>query len=115
MPDIVKWIVAIALLAAGIVGFYVYADQSQLLRVVVLLAIIGVSTAIALQTSTGRLAWGFVKDARTEVRKVVWPTRKETTQTTIIVIVVVAIVAVVLWMIDGALTYLVRLLLQTGG
>jgi preprotein translocase subunit SecE len=114
-PDTLKWVLSVGLLGAAIVGFYVYAEQSLLLRVVVLLAVAAISVAIAYQTEKGRLAWGFLRDARTEVRKVVWPTRRETGQTTLIVIVVVALVALILWVFDGLLTYLVRLLLGTGG
>ena len=85
------------------------------MRVVLLLAVAAVSVAIAYQTEKGRLAWSFVREARTEVRKVVWPTRRETGQTTLIVIVVVTIVALILWLFDGVLTYAVRLFLGTGG
>jgi preprotein translocase subunit SecE len=113
--DILKWGVAVVLLAGAVAGFYVYSAESLLLRVLVLLAVAAVSVAIAYQTEKGRLAWGFLRDARTEVRKVVWPTRRETGQTTLIVIVVVTIVAVILWVFDGVLTYAVRMFLGTGG
>ena len=55
-----------------------------------------------------------MREARTEVRKVVWPTRKETTQTTLIVIAMVGLVAVILWILDGLLAWLVKWLLGTG-
>ena len=113
--DILKWVAAIVLLAGAVVGFYVYSAESLLFRGVILLAVAAVSVAIAYQTEKGRLAWSFVRDARTEVRKVVWPTRRETGQTTLIVIVVVTIVALILWLFDGVLTYAVRLFLGTGG
>lgn len=115
IPDVLKWIVSIGLLGAAIAAFYLYAEQSLLLRVVVLLVVAAASIAIGYQTEKGRLAWWFLREARTEVRKVVWPTRRETGQTTLIVIVVVTIVAIILWLFDGVLTYAVRLLLGTGG
>jgi preprotein translocase subunit SecE len=96
------------------VGYYYFSESSQILRIVALLAALGVSIAIVYQTEKGRLAWMFIRDARTEVRKVVWPTRKETGQTTLIVMLVVTVVAIILWIFDGILTYLVRLLLGTG-
>ena len=113
--DPVKWVGAFAILAAGIAGFYYWSDESLLLRVIGLLALGALSLFIAVQTEKGRSAWDFVREAHTEVRKVVWPTRKETTQMTLIVIAMVALVAVILWVLDGILAWLVRLLLGTGG
>ena len=75
----------------------------------------GASVAVAVQTEKGRLAWDFVKESRTELRKVVWPTRRETMQTTGIVLAVVTLVAIVLWLFDGAFGWAIRKLLQQGG
>jgi len=80
-----------------------------------LVALVAVSVAIGYQTDKGRLAWGFLRDARTEVRKVVWPTRRETAQTTLIVIVVVTAVAIILWLFDAFLAWAMRLFLGVGG
>jgi preprotein translocase subunit SecE len=63
-----------------------------------------------LQSQSGKAAWAFVRDARTEVRKVVWPTRKETAQTTLFVIVAVIFMGVCLWLLDMFLGWAVRLL-----
>lgn len=115
MPDGLKWFFAVALLGASVVAFYVFAAQSLLLRIVGLLVVVGFATAIIVQTEKGRMAWGVIRDARMEVRKVVWPTRKETVQTTLIVISMVSLVAVILWMLDGLLAYLMRQLLGHGG
>ena len=52
---------------------------------------------IGLQTEPGRNLWNFLQDAQVEVRKVVWPTRQETTQTTLLVIAVVILAALILW------------------
>ena len=115
IPDSVKWLIAGALLLAGIGGFHYFGDQSLLLRVVGLLFVVAAVVAVALRTEKGRIGWEFVRDARTEVRKVVWPTRRETLQTTGIVIVMVGIVALMLWALDSLLGWLVRLLLDQGG
>ena len=114
IPDLAKWIVAFAVLASGIAGFYYWSDESLLLRVVGLLVLTAVAVFVAGQTEKGRAAWDFMREAHTEVRKVVWPTRKETTQTTLIVIAMVALVAVVMWILDGLFAWLVKLLLGTG-
>ena len=115
MPDGLKWSAVIVLMGAALTGFYYYPEQSLLLRVIGLLVVVGVSLAIVLQTEKGRVGWGFVRDARTEVRKVVWPTRKETVQTTLLVMAMVTLVAIFLWMLDGLLAWIVRMLLGTGG
>ena len=115
MPDVAKWIGVLVLFVGAIVAFYFFADYPLLVRVVGLLLAIGAAAYIAVQTEKGRSAWEFVRESRTEVRKVVWPTRKETMQTTGLVIVMVAVVALILWMLDSLLGWTVRLLLGQGG
>ncbi len=101
--DTLKLITALSLLIAGVVGFYYFEDESQLLRVIGMLVIAAIALFIVSMTDIGRRSLGFVKDARVEVRKVVWPTRQETLQTTIAVLIMVVIVAIMLWLIDSAL------------
>jgi preprotein translocase subunit SecE len=115
IPDSIKWSSAVFLLALAIGGFYYWSDQSWLLRLVGLLIGFGLVGAVALQTTQGQLAWNTIKEARMEVRKVVWPTRKETMQTTMIVIVVVFLMAMILWALDGLLGLIMRHLLGQGG
>ena len=115
MPDVMKWIGAAAVFAAGLIGFYYFAEHSTLLRVIGLLFALGLCVVIAVQTEKGRSVWDFMRDSRTEVRKVVWPTRQETLQTTLIVMAVVALVAVIMWALDSLLGFLVSLLLGQGG
>ena len=114
VPDLAKWIGAFAILVGGIAGFYYWSDESLLLRVIALLVLSAAALFVAVQTEKGRAAWDFVRDSHTEVRRVVWPTRKETTQTTLIVIAMVGFVAVIMWVLDGLLARLVKLVLATG-
>ncbi len=114
VPDALKWTLAILLFVGGLVGFYVYADYSLLLRVLAIMGIGGVALFMVSTTDSGRVAIGFVRDARTEVRKVVWPTRKETVQTTLIVLAAVCVVALFLWGVDAILTVAMRALLGNG-
>ncbi|WP_283709583.1 preprotein translocase subunit SecE [Pseudoalteromonas prydzensis] len=101
--DSVKWLVAIALLAGAVVGNYMYADQSVLLRAIGVVVAVAAGLGIAATTEKGRTFLAFAKEARIEVRKVVWPTRQETTHTTFIVMVATAIMALILWGLDGIL------------
>ena len=107
--DGIKWLIVVALLAAGIVGNSYFADQSLLYRVLALVALAVVAGLVALQTPKGAAFWALVKGSRTEIRKVVWPTRQETVQTTMIVVVFVILVALFLWGLDSFLGWLVSL------
>ena len=107
--DGLKWLIVFALVAAAVVGNSYYADQSLLYRVLGILALGIVAALVALQTAKGAAFWALVKGARTEIRKVVWPTRQETVQTTMIVVVFVLLVALLLWGLDSFLGWLVSL------
>jgi preprotein translocase subunit SecE len=109
--DIVKWILAVAFLAAAVVGNYVYANEPLLYRVLGVVVLMLVSAGFALASSQGGAFLQFLKAANLERRKVVWPTRQETTQTTMIVVVVVVLMSLVLWGVDSLLSWLISLLL----
>ena len=109
--DTIKWIFVLALVAAGVVGNSIYSDQSLLYRTLALVALAVVVLFVALQTAKGRGYAVSFKEARKEIRKVVWPNRQETTQTTLIVVVVVLIMALVLWGLDSLLSWAVSSLI----
>ncbi|MEE4361880.1 MAG: preprotein translocase subunit SecE [Pseudomonadales bacterium] len=101
--DGLKWFVVVALVAGGVVGNAYYVDQSLLYRVLALVGIAVVAALVAVQTSQGRAFWTLVTEARIEIRKVVWPSRQETTQTTLVVLALVFVVSLILWGLDSAL------------
>ena len=96
-----------SLVAAAIYTNWYYQDQSLLLRVVGLLVVGGVVFFISITTETGQNAWNLVKDARSEIRRVVWPTNSETSQTTVVVLVMVFVFAMILWGLDSLLSWFV--------
>ncbi len=98
--DTFKLTAAVLILIGGVVGFYYFEEESQLLRVLGMLVVAVFAFFIASMSEPGRRSLGFVKDARVEVRKVVWPTRQETLQTTIAVMFMVILVAIMLWLFD---------------
>ena len=112
--DTLKLLIAVALLVGGGVAFHTYSDISLLVRVLSLLAVAGVSVFILLQTAKGKSAWGFVRDSRAEVRKVVWPSRAESMQTTLVVVVMVLVVGIILWIMDSFLLWAVKMLTGQG-
>ena len=113
--DTFKLVIAIAILLAGIGGFYYYVEQSLLYRVLGLVTIVMVAAGIAFTTSTGHAILSFGRESRAEVRKVVWPTRQETVQTTLMVVVAVILLGIFLWLIDMILLEAVQLLTGQGG
>jgi len=98
--DGVKWLLVLLLVGTGIAGNIYYAEQPLLYRVLALLVVGGATVVIALKTAQGMSFWVLAKEARTEIRKVVWPTRQETLQTTMIVLAVVLLAALILWLLD---------------
>jgi len=114
MADRIKLIVAVLLVAGGIVGFYYFSEESTLYRVIGLLVVFGAAVAVGMMTAVGKNSWAFVQEARTEVRKVVWPTRKEASQTTLLIIASVIVVGLVLWGLDSLLLWGVQVLTGQG-
>lgn len=108
--DMLKWLVVAALVVVGVVGNQYFSAEPILYRVLALLVVSAVAGVIALQTSKGQAFWVLAKEARVEIRKVVWPTRQETTQTTLIVVAVVLVMALLLWGLDSLLGWLVSLI-----
>jgi len=108
--DRIKLVLAVLALVAGIGGYYYFNNMSLLVRVLVLLGALAVTVVIGMQTETGRGAWTFTKEARQELRKVVWPTRKETTQMTLVVVAMVILVSLFLWFVDWGLLAAVKAL-----
>lgn len=108
--DLLKWLVVVALVVVGVVGNQYYSAQPILYRVLVLLLLAGAAAFVGLQTGRGKAFFVLAKEARAEIRKVVWPTRQETTQTTLIVVAVVLVMALLLWGLDSLLGWLVSLI-----
>ena len=109
--DWLKWLVVAALLGGGVYGNWFYQDESLLIRVLALIGVALVAGFIAIQTERGRNTWTLLKEARTEIRRVVWPSNQETSQTTLVVLILVLIFALILWGLDSSLGWLVSSLI----
>jgi preprotein translocase subunit SecE len=108
--DTFKLVLAAVILLTGIAGFYHYEAEGLLYRVLGLLAFVIVALGMVYTTHLGQSVVGFGREARAEVRKVVWPTRQETVQTTLMVLVAVIIFGIFLWLIDMVLVSAVQYL-----
>ena len=109
--DVVKWLVAIALLAGAVAVNYVFADLGVLYRVLAIVALMLACTGVALTTVKGQEFMTLLKEANKERRRVVWPTPAETRQTTLIVVAVVFLVGIALWLLDMGLSSVVELII----
>jgi len=98
--DMLKYVLSLVLISAGVVAFYQFSDISQLYRVLGIVAVVVVALAVMMTTVVGHQSWVFAQEARLEVRKVVWPSRSETMQTTLMVFAMVIIVGFILWLLD---------------
>jgi len=112
--DAVKLSLAVALLLSGIVAYYVFDDQSVLLRAAGVILGVALALFVAMQSSQGRELWRFIQNSRVELRKVVWPTRNEVRNTTFAVIVFVIIMGVFFWILDFFLLKITQMLTGRG-
>lgn len=103
--DWAKWLISIVLVLAGLIGNHYYSEVLMPVRTLGWLALLFLAGFVASTTQKGRWIVGFFRDSRMELRKVVWPTREETTQTTLVVGAMVIILALVLWGLDGVLVW----------
>jgi preprotein translocase subunit SecE len=103
--DAIKWLLVVAVVAAGVVGNSHFSAESILYRALGLLVLAAVAVFVALQTAKGAAIADVVRGALVELRKVVWPTPQETNQTTLIVVAVVAVMSLILWALDTTLGF----------
>ena len=101
--DWAKWAAVAAIIAAAVYANSYFSGESLLIRTLGLLVVAGAAGWLASQTTRGKAFVTLCLDARVEIRKVVWPTRQETTQTTIVVLIVIFVVALILWLLDWGL------------
>ena len=104
--DKVKLAGAALLLVASVVAFYALGKQDLWLRVLALLALLAGAVALFFTAETGKQLIGFGRDSYKEVKKVVWPTRKEAMQMTGYVFAFVFVMALYLWLTDKTLEWL---------
>ncbi len=108
--DALKWVLVCVLGIAGFVANYVFINQPSAFRLIGWLLLVCICGLIAFQTQQGKRLWVLFCEARTEMHKVVWPTRQETVQATLIVVVMVVLVALFLWGVDSFLMWAIGFL-----
>ncbi|HEY7753998.1 MAG TPA: preprotein translocase subunit SecE [Steroidobacteraceae bacterium] len=115
VADASKLVLAAAALVGGVVAYYLYPDQPQVLRVLMVLAGLVLGLVLLYASQPGRELWNYVQSSRVELRKMVWPTRQETWRTTLVVFLFVVALGVFFWLVDMALAWGVRQVTGQGG
>jgi len=107
--DIIKLLLAATALVGGLYAYYYYeADIAQAVRVLMVLGGTVAGIGIAMTSVQGNRLWHFIQGSRVEIRKVVWPTKQETTQTAIAVFVFTLIMMLFFWILDSGLLWLTQ-------
>lgn len=114
MADKIKLLIALLLVAAGVVGFYALGDAAAVLRLAVVLLGLLAATGVFWTSTQGKRFFGFAGESVNEAKRVVWPTRRETMQTTGIVILFAVVMALFLWAVDASLLLIVNKLMGRG-
>ncbi len=108
--DIIKLLFAAGVLVGGLYSYYYFLEVALPLRVLMVLGGLAAGITVAMTSTQGQRLWAFIQGARIEIRKVVWPTKQETTQTAIAVFVFTLIMALFFWGLDSFLLWLTRTL-----
>jgi len=106
--DTIKLLMAAGLLIGGVYGYHTLIEWSLPLRVLLVLGSLIVGIGVAMTSMQGHRLWAFIQGSRIEIRKVVWPTKQETTQTAISVFVFTLVLAIFFWGLDSLLLLLTR-------
>ena len=101
MQNYIRWFLGIAIIGIAVYGNSYFAQEALLYRVLGVIFICGLGLYILTTTAEGKESLKIILESRTEIRRVVWPTRTETTQTVLIVVVAIIICAVLLWGLDS--------------
>jgi len=96
---------AVLLLIGGLVAFYALAKQGPIAQWAALLVLLAAAAGAFFTSESGKSLVAYGRDSLREVRKVVWPTRKEATQMTGYVFAFVVVMALFLWLTDKTLEW----------
>ena len=105
--DRLRWLAAVVLVVSGVGGNWYFQAESLFVRVGALLFVVGLSILIIWNSRKGQEIVSLLRESRSEVRRVVWPTNQETNQTTLIVLVIVLIFSLILWGLDSLLGWII--------
>ncbi len=105
------WVLGLSLIMLAVWGNSYFSDVGLLYRVLGVVAILLLSIFVLKFTVFGNQTFNLLLQSSTEIRKVVWPNRTETTQTTLIVTAAVLVASLILWGLDSLFSFLIKLVL----
>jgi preprotein translocase subunit SecE len=106
-----KWLVVLALFALAVVGNSYYSEVAFLYRVLGVVGVILLALVVMASTTFGKSSLKLMSESRNELRRVVWPTRVETTQTFLVVFVSIVLLCLFFWGLESLLSWLTQLVL----
>ncbi len=113
--DVLKLLIAAGLLVGGVFGYYWYLEWMLWVRVLLVLGGLAACIGVAATSTQGQRIWAFIQGSRIEIRKVIWPTKQETTQTAIAVFLFSRVMSLFFWALDSGLLWLTRKLVGSAG
>lgn len=113
--DLILWLCVAFLLVLGICANYYFSSLMLAFRLVGWMFLVCISMFLIWMTSQGSGFFNFAKNAHIELRKVVWPTRKETAHVTMIVAALVLVMSLLMWGVDSVLLFALSWLTGKGG
>ena len=105
------WVLGLSLINLAVWGNSYFSDIGLLYRVLGVVGILLISLFVLKFTIFGSQTFNLLLQSSTEIRKVVWPNRTETTQTTLIVTAAVLVASLILWGLDSLFSFLIKLVL----
>ncbi|OCG25996.1 preprotein translocase subunit SecE [Gilliamella sp. wkB108] len=118
--DKFKWGLVLVLIAFIVWGNFYFAGPNDIyqpntiVRIIAVVIVSLLTILIAFTTKKGKTFYVFLQESRKELRKVVWPSRKETVQTTLLVAAITIIVGLALWGMDSVFRSIVFYLTSIG-
>ena len=101
MQNYIRWFLGIAIIGLAAYGNSYFSQEALLYRVLGVILVSGLGLFVMSTTIEGKESLKIILESRTEIRRVVWPTRIETTQTVLIVVVAIFICGLLLWGLDS--------------
>lgn len=101
MQNYIRWFLGISIIGIAVYGNSYFAQEALLYRVLGVIVISAIGLFVLSTTIEGKESLKIILESRTEIRRVVWPTRTETTQTVLIVVVAIILCALLLWGLDS--------------
>ena len=112
--DTVLLALAGIVVVASLVAYYYFEAMPVVVRALGILVSLGIGAALVYRTQLGQFLWQFIQGSRVEIRKVVWPSRDETTKGTLYVFTFIVIMGFFFWLLDALLLYITRLITGQG-